>query len=139
MVFDTSALIAILQNEPDGPHFLQAVIAAPRRLISAATALEASIVHAARTGTDQAVHDVDEFLRRARVNVIPVSRTHVRLARTAFWRFGKGRHRARLNFGDCFVYALAQRTGEPLLCQGDDFRQTDLTLDPSSLPRRKAR
>ena len=136
MVFDTSALIAILQNEPNGPHFLQTVIAAPRRLISAATVLEASIVHAARTGTDEAFQDVDDFLRRARVTVIPVSRAHVRLARTAFWRFGKGRHRAGLNFGDCFVYALAQTAGEPLLCQGDDFRQTDLTLDPASLSLR---
>jgi ribonuclease VapC len=132
MVFDTSALIAILQNEPNGPHFLHAVIAAPRRLMSAATALEASIVHAARTGTDEAFQDVEDFLRRARVTVVSVSRTHVRHARTAFWRFGKGRHRASLNFGDCFVYALAQATGEPLLCQGDDFRHTDLTLDPAS-------
>jgi ribonuclease VapC len=133
MVFDTSALIAILQNEPDGPRLLQAVIAAPRRLISTATVLEVSIVHAARTGTDDAFQDVEAFLRRAWVRVIPVSRAHTRLAETAFWRFGKGRHRARLNFGDCFVYALAHATGEPLLCKGDDFRHTDLMLDPASL------
>jgi ribonuclease VapC len=133
MVVDTSALIAILHDEPDGPRFLQAVIDAPRRLISAATVLEVSIVHAARTGTDEAFADVDAFLRRARATIRPVSRVHVRLARTAFWRFGKGRHRAGLNFGDCFVYALAHTTGEPLLCKGDDFRHTDLTLDPASL------
>jgi ribonuclease VapC len=133
MVFDTSALIAILQHEPDGPRLLQAVIAAPRRLISAATVLEVSIVHAARTGTDEGFHDVDDFLQRARATIRPVSRTQAALARTAFWRFGKGRHRAGLNFGDCFVYALAQTTGEPLLCKGDDFRHTDLTLDPASV------
>jgi ribonuclease VapC len=133
MVFDASALITILRNEPDGPRYLQAVIAAPRRLISAATVLEVSIVHAARTGTDEGFHDVDDSLRRAHVTIRPVSRTQAALARTAFWRFGKGRHRASLNFGDCFVYALAKTSGEALLCKGDDFRHTDLTLDPASL------
>ena len=136
MVVDTSALIAILQDEPDGPRFLQAVIVAPRRLISAATVLEVSIVHAARTGTDEAFHDVDDFLRRAHATIRPVSRQHAALARTAFWRFGKGRHRAGLNFGDCFVYALAHTTGDALLCKGDDFRHTDLTLDPASVATR---
>jgi len=139
VIFDTSALIAILQQEPSGPRFLQAVIAAPRRLISAATVLEVSMVHAARTGTDEAFQDIDDFLHRAQVRVIPVSRAHIRLARIAFWRFGKGRHRAALNFRDCFVYAVAQTTGEPLLCQGDDFRQTDLTLDPASMASRQRR
>src|SRR5262249_806832 len=133
MVFDTSALIAILENEPDGPRLLQAVITAPRRLISAATVLEVSIVHATRTGTDEGFHDVDDFLRRARVTIRPVRRTAAGLARAAIWRFGKGRHRARLNFGDCFVYALAKATGDSLLCKGDDFRHTDLTLDPASV------
>jgi ribonuclease VapC len=121
MVVDTSSLIAILE----------------RRLISVATVLEVSIVHAARTGTDGGFDDVDDFLRRARATIRPVSRTQAALARTAFWRFGKGRHRAGLNFGDCFVYALAQTTGEPLLCKGDDFRHTDLTLDPACLAARR--
>lgn len=133
MVLDTSALIAILHDEPEGPRFLKAVIATPRRVISAATVLEVSMVHAAQTRTDEAFQDVDDFLRRARVRVVPVSRDQAGLARTAFWQFGKGRHRARLNFGDCFVYALAKTSGDALLCKGDDFRHTDLTIDPASV------
>jgi ribonuclease VapC len=132
MVIDTSVLVAILREEPETRRFVEALSAAPVRVCSAATVLEASLVLASTTGTAASFQDVDDLLAHFRVEVVPVTREHVAVARDAFLQFGKGRHPAGLNFGDCFVYALAQTTGEPLLCQGDDFRQTDLPLDPAS-------
>jgi ribonuclease VapC len=126
MVIDTSALVAILQREPERRVFIEAIEAADARLISVATFVEISIVVEARHGAE-GLRDLDHFIGRAGIELVPVDTEHGNLARGAFVRFGKGRHRAGLNYGDCFSYALAISTGEPLLFKGDDFMHTDLT------------
>ncbi len=125
MVLATSALLAILQDEAERRAFNEAIEAADTRVMSVATFVELSIVLEARHGVE-AVHDLDLFLERAAIELAPVDLEQARIARRAFARFGKGRHKAGLNFGDCFAYALAAVLGEPLLCKGDDFRHTDL-------------
>jgi ribonuclease VapC len=96
MILDTSALVAILYREPEAADFVERIRAA------------------------------EAFFRRAGIIVEPVTIEHGELARQAFLDFGKGRHKAGLNFGDCFAYALAKATGEPLLFKGNDFSQTDI-------------
>lgn len=125
MIIDTSAVVAILQLEPEERNFLRAINADPLRLMSAVSWVEASMVLGSRRGA-RGTHELDEFLARARIEVAPVQPRHAELAREAFARFGRGRHPARLNCGDCFAYALAKATGEPLLFKGDDFGLTDL-------------
>lgn len=125
MVIDTSALLAILQGEPERRAFTEAIEAADSRSLSAASFVEVSIVIEARFGAEGVSH-LDRLLERAEVEVVPVDLEQGRLARLAFSRFGKGRHEAALNFGDCFSYALAQLLGEPLLFKGEDFSQTDV-------------
>ena len=125
MVIDTSALLAILQDEPERRRFNEAIEAAESRSISVASFVELSIIIEARHGTE-GVRDLDLFIERAAIELIPVDVDQGRLARRAFTQFGKGRHPAGLNFGDCFAYALARVLGEPLLYKGDDFRQTDI-------------
>lgn len=125
MIIDTSAVVAILQLEPEEPNFLRAINADPLRLMSAVSWVEALMVLGSRRGA-RGTHELDEFLARARIEVAPVQLRHAELAREAFARFGRGRHPARLNCGDCFAYALAKATGEPLLFKGDDFGLTDL-------------
>jgi len=125
MVLDTSALLAILQDEPERRAFNEAIEAADTRLMSVATLVEVSIVLEARHGAE-AVNDLDLFIERAGIDLVPVDLEQARVARRAFSRFGKGRHRAGLNYGDCFSYALASVLGEPLLYKGDDFVHTDL-------------
>jgi ribonuclease VapC len=125
MVIDTSAVLAILRDEPERRRFNQAIDADDTRLISAASFVEASIVMQARHG-DEGVRDLDLFLARAEIELAPVDGNQAHLARQAFRIYGKGRHRAALNFGDCFTYALAKTTGEPLLFKGNDFTYTDL-------------
>jgi len=125
MVIDTSALLAILWNEAERRRFNEAIQADPRRLISAATVLEASLVVESRGG-EPAGRELDLFLHRARFQVAPVDFEQVEIARAAFRQYGKGRHPAGLNFGDCFSYALAKAVGEPLLFKGSDFARTDL-------------
>jgi ribonuclease VapC len=127
MVLDTSALLAILQDEPERRSFNEAIEAADSRSLSVASLVEVSIVIEARHGAEGVRH-LDRFLDRAAVRVVPVDLEQGRLARLAFSRFGKGRHAAALNFGDCFSYALAQALGEPLLCKGDDFHRTDVNV-----------
>ncbi len=127
MVIDTSALVAILLDEPNRRRFTQAVAGAPIRVISAATVLEAGIVIEAKLG-EAGGRELDLLLHRAAVEVIPVDGPQAELARAAWRRFGKGRHRAALNYGDCFAYALAVSRDEPLLFQGDDFRATDVRV-----------
>ena len=127
MVIDTSALLAILQDEPERRAFAEAIAAAAVRRTSAATFLEASIVMEARRGAD-GVRWLDLLIESASVDVAAVDVVRTRIARRAFADFGKGRHPAGLNYGDCFAYALARQLGEPLLCKGDDFPRTDLTL-----------
>jgi ribonuclease VapC len=124
MVIDTSAVIAILLDEPERRQFNEALEADPPRLISAASVLEAEIVLFTRKGKT-AQRLLDEFLREARIHVRPVDDEQIAAARAAFRRYGKGRHAAALNFGDCFSYALAKISGEALLYKGDDFSLTD--------------
>ncbi len=125
MVIDTSALLAILFAEPDGPAYAAAIAAAERPVISAANLLETAIVIDSQLGA-AAGRQLDAFVDRARLTVVPVSPEHVRIARQAYLDYGKGRHRAALNFGNCFAYALAKATGAPLLFKGTDFSATDL-------------
>ena len=126
MVVDTSALVAILLNEPERRRFTESIAADPRRLVSAATLLETAIVLQSRR-RQMGERELDLFLYRAKFEIVPVDEDQVEIARAAFRRFGRGRHPAGLNFGDCFAYALAKATGEPLLFKGSDFAQTDVT------------
>jgi ribonuclease VapC len=129
MVIDTSALLAILQGEPERRALNEAIERAEARYLSAANLVETSIVIEARFGAE-GVRLLDHFLDRAEVKVVAVDQAQANLARQAFSRFGKGRHPAALNFGGCFAYALAQRLAEPLLFKGDDFSKTDLAPTP---------
>lgn len=122
MIVDTSALIAILRGEPDGPALLDRLLAAADVRISAGTLLEARLV-AAR---DAGLAELAELLEAAGIEVEPVDEAQVDAAFDGFVRFGKGRHAAGLNYGDCFAYGLAKSLGEPLLFKGDDFSQTDV-------------
>ena len=125
MIVDTSAVQAILQDEPERRRFNEAVEAADSRLMSVATFVEVSIVIESRFGAE-GLHHLDLFVDRAGMELVPVDVEQTRVARGAFSRFGKGRHRAALNYGDCFSYALAQVMGEPLLYKGEDFSGTDI-------------
>jgi ribonuclease VapC len=127
MVIDTSALVAIFLSEPERQSFLDNIIAAETRLVSAATVLEAGIVLEARRG-ESAGREFDLFVVRANLQIIPVDAEQADLARSARRKYGKGRHPAALNFGDCFSYALAKATGEPLLAKGTDFASTDIAV-----------
>ena len=122
MIVDTSALIAILRGEPDGPALLERLLAATEVRISAGTLLEARIV-AAR---DEGLAELAELLEAAGIEVEPVDQAQVDAAIDGFLRFGKGRHAAGLNYGDCFAYGLARTTGEALLFKGNDFARTDI-------------
>jgi ribonuclease VapC len=126
MVIDTSALLAILLDEPERRTFNEAIEAAESRRVSAATFVETSMVIESRFGAE-GLRDLDQFLERAGVEIAAVDSEQAHVARRAFSRFGKGRHPAGLNYGDCFSYALATVLGEPLLYKGEDFRQTDVT------------
>jgi len=126
VVIDTSALAAVLFDEPEQDEVIGKIAAAPRRLISSATLLEASIVIESRRG-DAAGRELDLLLHRAKVQTVAVDEAQVELARAAWRRFGKGRHPAGLNFGDLFAYALARADGDALLFKGDDFTKTDIT------------
>lgn len=126
MVVDTSALLAIFQNEPERRHFNEAIEAADSRVMSVATFVEVSIVIDSRYGAE-GLRDLDLFIDRAGIEFAPVDIEQARVACAAFSRYGKGRHPAALNYGDCFSYALAQVLGEPLLYKGVDFSQTDIT------------
>jgi ribonuclease VapC len=127
MVLDTSALLAVLQDEPERRRFNEAIEGADQALLSTASFVEASIVIEARHGAE-GVRDLDLFIDRAGIELVPVDAAQARVACRAYSRFGKGRHRAGLNFGDVFAYALASVRREPLLCKGDDFRHTDLVV-----------
>jgi len=129
MVIDTSALVAILGDEPERRAFNEAIEAADSRLMSAASFVEASIVIEARYGA-AGLRDLDLFVDRSAISMVAFDAAQAHIARHAFSRFGKGRHPAALNFGDCFAYALARVLGESLLFKGKDFSQTDV---PSAL------
>lgn len=125
MVLDTSAILAVLLNEPDAAAFRRAIEADPVRLLSAATLIETAIVIEARVG-DAGGRELDLLVHKAAIEVVAVDAGQADLARHAYRRFGKGRHVAGLNYGDCFAYALSQSAGEPLLFKGDDFSKTDV-------------
>lgn len=125
MVLDSSAVVAVLFDEPERHDFVRRIAAAERRLISSVTLVEASVVVEARRG-EAAGRELDLFLHRAMVGTVAVDEEQAQLARAAWRRYGKGRHPAGLNFGDVFAYALARATGEDLLFKGDDFSQTDV-------------
>jgi ribonuclease VapC len=126
MIVDTSALVAILYGEPEGPRFTQIIHQADICRLSVANFVELSVVIEGQLGPD-AARQADAFLRRAGVLIEPVTIDQAHLARQAFLDYGKGRHKAALNFGDLFAYALAKATNEPLLFKGDDFARTDVT------------
>ena len=126
LVIDTSALIAIFRLEPEADSFLKAIVHAERRAMSALSVLEASMVMS-EGGTDTAAFGpLDEFLLEAGVEIVAFDTAQARTAREAFLRFGKGRHKAALNLGDCASYALAKSRDAPLLYKGEDFRRTDI-------------
>ncbi len=127
MVIDTSALAAIFFAEPERQAFLNAIAAAESRLISAATVLETGIVLEVRQG-DSAGREFDLFLIRANLQIVPVDADQAEFARSAWRKYGKGRHRDALNFGDCFSYALAKSPGEQILAKGTDFGLTDIVV-----------
>jgi ribonuclease VapC len=130
MVIDTSALVAILQGEPERDWMLLALTRAETRLVSAVTALEAGMVLEGRFGPE-AGRDLELFLFEARVDVVPMDQRQAAAALRAWRKYGKGRHRAALNLGDCCVYGLAKATGEAILYKGLDFGLTDLQLIPA--------
>lgn len=125
MVIDSSALVAMLNDEPDAAHLEAAVEADPVRLMSTASYVEAAIVVETRFG-EPGGRELDLWLHRAGVDLVAVDATQAETARAAYRRYGKGRHRAGLNYGDCFAYALAKISGQPLLFKGDDFSHTDI-------------
>jgi ribonuclease VapC len=128
MILDTSALIAILDREPEAERIVRA-IASSERTMSAANLVEAGIVLQARRGDDGS-RDLDLLLAKLKVEIAPFTARQAEIARKAFRRYGRGRHGARLNLGDCFAYALAKDTSAPLLFKGNDFSQTDVIAAP---------
>ena len=126
MVIDTSALLAILQDEPERRAFNEAIEAAETRALSTATFVETSIVIESRFGAE-GLRDLDLLIAKAKIDLVAVDAEQAHGARHAFSRFGKGRHPANLNYGDCFSYALAKVLHAPLLYKGDDFSRTDIT------------
>jgi ribonuclease VapC len=125
IVIDSSALVVILRDEPERRSFIDAIVDHGEPRISAATYVEASMVMELRLG-DRGGREIDVLMEDVSIAIVPVDQAQAKIAREAFRRFGKGRHRAALNFGDCFVYALAKTLDAPVLFKGDDFTLTDL-------------
>ena len=125
MVVGSSAILAILLNEPDAAPLRAAFDTDETRLMSAATLLEVSVVIEARNGEAGGLQ-LDLLIGKARIEIVPVDAEQIAEARRAWRRFGRGRHAAALNFGDLFAYALARTSGEPLLFKGEDFARTDI-------------
>jgi ribonuclease VapC len=126
MIIDSSALLAILLNESEAWSFAKAISNDSQRLISAGTFLEASIKMEALHG-NEGPRDLDAIIAKLKIEIVDFTSEHALTGRRAFRKYGKGRHAAGLNFGDCFAYALAKDTGEPLLFKGTDFSKTDIT------------
>lgn len=131
MIIDTSATIAVILFEPEAPRLSQAIVeflAEGRRpLMSAGTAVECGVV-VTRREADLGRTALERFLQETNTEIVPVDADQVRLAWAAFEAYGKGRHPAALNFGDCFAYALARQRGLPLLFKGADFSRTDVAV-----------
>jgi ribonuclease VapC len=128
MIVDSSAIIAILRAEPEAQAFAKAIAAARDRRMSAVNFVEAAVVIDG-SRDPIASRRFDELVLEAELQIEPVTEAHARIAREAYRDFGKGSgHRASLNFGDCFAYALAKAKQQPILCKGDEFKHTDLAL-----------
>jgi ribonuclease VapC len=125
MVIDTSAIIAILLKEPEAPLLADRIASGSPRLMSAASLLEASMVIETRKG-EAGGRELDLFIYRTGIEIVPVDQEQAEVARIAWRQYGKGRHPAGLNYGDCFSYALAKVRGAALVFKGNDFTQTDL-------------
>lgn len=125
MVIDTSAIVAILRNEPEAARLERALVSETIRLVPATCVLEARMVLVSRRG-EHALAEIDLWLRKIDADIIPVDSELIDLATQAWLTYGKGRHPAGLNFADCLSYALAKRADEPLLFIGKDFSQTDI-------------
>ncbi len=125
MVIDGSALVAVFLNEPERKRFLDLILSDDRKLISAVTVVEAGIVLESRA-TETTAREFDLFLHEAGVEIVSVDAEQADRARMAFRRYGKGRHPAGLNFGDCFTHALAAISGESVLAKGDQFERAGL-------------
>jgi len=132
VLLDSSALVALMMDERPAHAVFAALTAAPTRAIGAPTLVETAMVLAGRrvTGSPSAAADLALIMSRFEVAVLPFTQDHWPMAWAAFLRYGKGRHPAGLNFGDCLTYAVAKLSGMPLLCLGGDFAQTDLSLVP---------
>ncbi len=126
IVVDSSALVAILRLEPEARRFLTVIAATDQCLVSSVSLMETSMVLAGRTGDMTAWMELDALIGRAGMHIVPHDDRLARVARVAFLRFGKGRHEAALNLGDCATYALAYTRSLPVLFKGDDFSRTDL-------------
>jgi ribonuclease VapC len=129
MILDSSALLAILKGERERDRFSETILNESSVAISAPTLLEVALVIEGQTG-DKGRRDLDELVVEIDPQIIAFTAEQLSLARQAFREFGKGRHPARLNFGDCMAYALAKERGEPLLFKGTDFSQTDIEVAP---------
>ena len=127
MIIDTSVLVAILDQEPEADRIVRTLASASERTLSAANLVEAGIVMQARRGDDGA-RDLDLLVAKLRVDIVAVTASQADIARKAFRRYGRARHPANLNFGDCFAYALAKDKSVPLLFKGNDFGQTDVMV-----------
>jgi ribonuclease VapC len=131
MIIDTSAIIAILRDEPEAASYARAIVDATDRRVSAVNFVESAVVIDA-SRDPIATRQFDEFVREANISIESVNETQAQIARNAYRDFGRGSgHPAKLSFGDCFAYALAKEFGEPLLFKGDDFIHTDIV---SALP-----
>ena len=125
MIIDSSAILAIVLREPDRERYVDAILQAASRRMSVSNWLEATMV-VDRRGTLFAADRLEEFMQDAAIELTPVSISQATIARRAWRTFGRGVHPARLNYGDCFAYALAKESREPLLFKGNDFAQTDV-------------
>lgn len=125
MVIDTSAIVAILRDEPEAARLEKALVSDPIRLVPATCVLEARMVMVSRRG-EHALAEIDLWLSKIEADILPVDADLVEVASQAWLTYGKGRHPASLNFADCFSYALAKRADEPLLFIGTDFSRTDI-------------
>lgn len=125
MIIDASAVLAVLLGEKDAPFYAEAIEDTPDTQMSSVSALEVALVIRARK-REPGLARLDRFMEKSRIRVVPFDTEQLRLAREAWWNYGKGRHPAGLNLGDCCSYALAKVTNDALLYKGDDFGQTDV-------------
>jgi len=129
MIIDTSALVAVLEQEAEAERIAHTLASTSERMLSAANLVEVAIVMQARRGDDGA-RDLDLLLAKLKVDIADVTAGQAEIARKAFRRYGRGRHPANLDFGDCFAYALAKDKSATLLFKGDDFSRTDVMPAP---------